>query len=80
MKSFEKQRRVPVPEYLLFHISYSPGFFQYAGLDVSGYPKMEPGYTGLYCFFMVYHGHLVWLGLLFLYRLALDGTKEARLS
>jgi hypothetical protein len=38
-------------------------------------PSLELIYTFAYRFFMVHSGHLVWMGLLFLYRLAL-GCKE----
>src|SRR5438552_820733 len=60
----------------LSHISY---FFQHIRMDISKNKEMEFDHTFVNRFFMVCFRNMVWLGILFLYRLALACKKTSRL-
>lgn len=67
---------VPVSQYFLLCISHCIYAIQYGWLDFQKYPKMAPGHAFINRFFLVCFGYLVWLGILFLYTMALGGTTK----
>lgn len=67
---------VPVFKYLLLCISYSIYVVQYYWMDLSENKNASFDYPYTYRFFLVYTWHLVRLGLLCLYRLALGGEGK----
>ncbi len=65
---------VPVPEYFLLCIPHTLYAVQHNRLAISCNQEMEPGHPVIDRLFLVCTGHLVRLGVLPLYRLALGRT------
>ena len=57
-------------------ISYFFNVVQLSWLGMEKDPPVEPYYTFIDGRFLVHSGDMVWMGLLFLYRLALAGEGE----
>jgi len=70
---------VSVPEYFFLCISHRIYIIQYNGMGFQKYPQVAFGHAFTNRFFVVCFGHLVWMGILFLHRMALGGKAQTRL-
>ena len=71
MKKAEYINGLRVSEYFFLRLSHGSDVVQLFWLGMEKDPSLEPVYTSTYSRIMVHIGHLVWMGLLLLHRLAL---------